>query len=154
NQPACFRAHVWRRQRYARVLMALIPVAFPVAADAIMQAPPTSLSSSGARERRANLTEQALRLLYLDRGRSLALPGVCLLGGLLFLVVAWFFWRAESRIVPTGVAATARVTDKGRRSESQRDANGDIQFAYWLRYVYRDGDGREHETRVTLPMLA
>jgi Protein of unknown function (DUF3592) len=103
-------------------------------------------------QRNADVSDTALRMLYLQGGKSLAVPGVCLLGGLLLVFVVWPFAGGDKRVT-AGVTASAKITDKGRRSESQRDENGDLQFSYWLRYSYQDGEGRSHESRVTLPYL-
>ena len=130
-----------------------VPVRTPCQNPTAMVTKTEPLRPTNVAQRNADVSDTAMRMLYLNGGRALAIPGVCLLGGLALVVAGWLFAGVDKRAGRAEITASAKITDKGRRSEPQRDENGDIQFSYWLRYSYQDGDGRSHESRVTLPYM-
>ncbi|HEV3083197.1 MAG TPA: DUF3592 domain-containing protein [Gemmataceae bacterium] len=95
------------------------------------------------------ISEAQLRSHYFGN-RALVILAVCTALGGVFLVFGCLFFKAEQRGNKNSVLATGRITDKGRRSDTNRTADGDIQWTYWIIYRYRDEEGRSYENRETL----
>src|SRR5207244_4899769 len=78
------------------------------------------------------ISEAQLRRRYFGTERALVILAVCTAFGAVFLLFGCLFMKAEQRSSKSGVLTMGKIIDKGRRSDTARTADGDIQWAYWV----------------------
>jgi Protein of unknown function (DUF3592) len=95
------------------------------------------------------ISEERLRRYYFGGQRVLMAFALCTVLGAVFLVAGSIFLRLEKRDTERYTLAIGHVTDKYRRTESQKTPEGEthLNYVYWLRYRYQDDIGLAHEVR-------
>jgi hypothetical protein len=98
------------------------------------------------------IPETLLRRHYFGGNQAVIVLAVCTLFGALFLIFGYLFLKVEPSENKKDIPTTARVTDKYRRYETQKDSQGETQTQtiYWVRYKYENQEGRTYEGKTKL----
>src|SRR5437868_9238100 len=85
-------------------------------------------------------SEACLRRHYFGSERAVMVLAVAALVGAVFLILGTIFLKLEQRDSKSSALTKGQVTDKYRRTEAQKTADGetDINCVYWIRYRYDD----------------
>ena len=110
------------------------------------------MASSQSAQASLRIPETQLRRHYFGGNQAVIVLAVCTLFGALFLIFGYLFLKVELRENKKDIPTTARVTDKYRRHETQKDSQGEsqAQTIYWVRYKYQDQQGRFYEGKTKL----
>src|SRR5438132_1916417 len=93
------------------------------------------------------IPEARLRRHYFGGERALLVLALAAVLGILFVIFGTIFLKLDRRESKTVALTRGQVTDKYRRSEAQKTAEGETQlnYVYWVRYRYKDAANQAYE---------